>query len=190
MPHNHAPRCCCKVEWDQGRCPSCTEHGDLATLGDTNGECPSCHQLPGRTPTDYCQQPDWHSVMLTATWTQTTQPATRTTTPPTQIRDLVSQDDLDALEASRHQRDVRPLAGNIETRRPAPGGTISQPPHYGQIGHHPRTDCRILVCGMEPKREPTPLATPTPGRCTSCQRDYDHTPGAGCRYPASHDHPR
>lgn len=27
-----------------------------------DGPCPSCHQLPGRPPTEYCRHPEWHPV--------------------------------------------------------------------------------------------------------------------------------
>ena len=48
--HNHAPHCCCHLELDQGRCPVCPDHGDLAD----QAEYPCCHQLEGRPHTDYC----------------------------------------------------------------------------------------------------------------------------------------
>lgn len=64
IQHNHPPRCCCS-SLDIGtmrerldHCPLCPAHGELAQLG--NGECPSCHQLPGRPPTEYCQTPRAH----------------------------------------------------------------------------------------------------------------------------------
>lgn len=66
MPHNHPPLCCCQPHPDDirpydgkpyesgqshplTRCPSCTEHGDLA-------ECVSCHQLGDQPHTEYCQR--------------------------------------------------------------------------------------------------------------------------------------
>lgn len=92
MPHNHEPKCCCippAVDpWGpRTNCPSCVEHGDLATLGrcpeespstglrclreaghngghNTTddqpwpGECTSCHATAGQPHTDYCQTPD------------------------------------------------------------------------------------------------------------------------------------
>ena len=96
MPHNHPPRCCCQPTWTPalaelvpspghtttGRCPSCVEHGKLATLGAECGfrnlndpdqvctytphgpesrhswqpdECTCCHTPYGRPHTDYCK---------------------------------------------------------------------------------------------------------------------------------------
>lgn len=85
MPHNHEPRCCCRTDRPDNVCPSCVEHGELATLGQcpeespstglrclretghpgghntTNaepwlGECASCHAHDGHPHTDYCQR--------------------------------------------------------------------------------------------------------------------------------------
>jgi hypothetical protein len=74
--HNHPPRCCCRhvatISDPDRICPGCPLHGELAALADH--ECPSCHQLPGRPPTDYCGRPDWHN----ATPDRTPQPDTRT----------------------------------------------------------------------------------------------------------------
>lgn len=101
--HNHPPRCCCidpqTNEMSDATkaafgCPLCPDHGELAQLANT--ECPSCHQLPGRPPTDYCQMPAWHAArhipIKTAdhpgdwTATLTTQPATTTSQPTTHTR--------------------------------------------------------------------------------------------------------
>lgn len=64
MPHNHPPRCCCEEE-DNGTdgfnpanlitCPSCVEHGELATLSAQPAECPSCHATGDQPHTDYCR---------------------------------------------------------------------------------------------------------------------------------------
>lgn len=70
MPHNHSPRCCCEPTYNGAivtsakPCPSCIEHGELATLGNNApitdnppAECPSCHTTDGHPHTDYCQAP-------------------------------------------------------------------------------------------------------------------------------------
>lgn len=64
MPHNHPPLCCCD-HLSRGRCTSCPEHGDLATLTKAHDQldgppslvpsyCPTCHQKAGRPHTEYC----------------------------------------------------------------------------------------------------------------------------------------
>jgi hypothetical protein len=91
--HNHPPRCCCIQLHDSQRlstdlCPLCPEHGELAQL--SNGECPNCHQLPGRPHTEFCQlgaplsgievrNPGDRTTLAPG---QTSQPATHTRTTP------------------------------------------------------------------------------------------------------------
>lgn len=55
MPHNHSPKCCCghAPQTSNYWCPSCVEHGELATLSNSP-ECPSCHAHDGQPHTDYC----------------------------------------------------------------------------------------------------------------------------------------
>lgn len=194
MPHNHPPRCCClRVALHAHRndppCPSCPQHGELAQLADN--ECPSCHQLPGRGHTDYCPTrrcncdpgPDGHPhrdyCNLNQALTQTTQPATRTTTPPTQLR-----------AGGRVERggpyllNREPLAGNIEVRHPHPnGGMASDTTHYPTAGQpHPLHECGTTGCDVT---EPTPLAqTRTFGdTCRSCFGPATLRARPGCDIP-------
>lgn len=66
MPHNHSPRCCCSqphhsIRATSETCPSCVEHGELATLNTPANtpapptECPSCHAIGDQPHTDYCR---------------------------------------------------------------------------------------------------------------------------------------
>lgn len=36
--------------------------GRRGPLVGADGPCPSCHQLPGRPPTEYCRHPEWHPI--------------------------------------------------------------------------------------------------------------------------------
>lgn len=84
MPHNHEPRCCCRTDRPDNVCPSCVEHGELATLGavcgfrhliapdqactlqphpvgtphswDQPAECTSCHAVGDQPHTEYCKR--------------------------------------------------------------------------------------------------------------------------------------
>lgn len=80
MPHNHPPRCCCPTPKAAGAaayesCPSCVEHGELATLSkphaiaynpadeDTKaGHChsPGCDRDYDQRPTTACRTPGVH----------------------------------------------------------------------------------------------------------------------------------
>lgn len=193
MPHNHAPRCCCSapqsactIECDQpscqmrgecskelevtqgARCTSCPEHGDLAQLSQPT-ECPACHTHDGHPHTDYCRRPQIQGERGPELFI-TSEPGTRISQPVTITRDMI--------EGPAHPSAYDVIqAEQAQASRAAAGYCTG----CGSNGHQ-----HIIGC----KYEPTPLATPTPGQCASCHRDYDHTPTPTCRYPASHDHPR
>lgn len=72
MPHNHSPRCCCGPHYDGAivtsakPCPSCVEHGELATLGNNApiaaGHChgPGCDRDYDQRPSPDCPTPGVH----------------------------------------------------------------------------------------------------------------------------------
>ena len=79
-----------------------------------------------------------------------------------------------------------------------PATRTSQPDTYAREqggraargkSHDPGPWCKRQGCTEHPDREPTPLATPTPGSCSSCGQDYDQTP-VDCATPERHDNPR
>lgn len=179
MPHNHSPRCCCGPHYDGAivtsakPCPSCVEHGELASLNSAPNidgdqcpeespstgarcflksghpgahlpaECPSCHTADGHPHTDYCQMPNEHGDRPGL-------PAQPETV------DLVGH----LRAAVDRARDVR--AAQAQTSQPA--ATTSQPPTHTR-------------------------STPRAGTCPSCYLDTDDTPALNCNRPDYHDRP-
>lgn len=158
-------------------------------------ECSNCHQPQGRPHTEYCgtggivgaepipnplgmtYDPQTHTTPDGDThpvhqchpdrcgmWaTHTTQPASQTSQPTTQAR-------------------TGPPAYTLNEDGTTNAATQCVDPQCNYPNPHTHPDL------VAPRR--TPLATPTPGHCPSCERDADEHPSLNCQRPDWHDHPR
>lgn len=139
-------------------------------------ECPSCHTIAGQHPhTEYCRRT---AELEHRAYATSCRHGYRLT------------DSCPGCDADDE-------AGYIgQTSQPAT--RTSQPDTYAREqggraargkDHQPGPWCAGNCTVHMVDREPTPLATPTPGSCSSCGQDYDQTP-VDCATPERHDNPR
>lgn len=174
MPHNHPPRCCCKISITPAGevtittpCPSCIEHGDLARLSRP-------HAIAyNPADEDHDEHADrYHAGETMAEWAEDHQQKPVTPAECASCHALPGQPHTDYCQAPNS---VRVRAGLVA--EPGPEVFTPGPGHIVKAADHPGDWTATLV-----STPPTETATPeTSARRGDIFSDLEHTVITGGR---------